>query len=131
VSGTSGKLNHVGARRTGLTNVELALGKGTFVSDVQLPNMAHAAILRSPHAHARITSIDTSAAEALDGVLYVMTGREAEQAMRPIPEAWDTKEVGAKGCAGTRSPPAGCATSARRSRPWSPRTSTPPIWPAT
>jgi CO/xanthine dehydrogenase Mo-binding subunit len=89
-AGTTGKLNHVGTRRTGLTNVELALGKGTFVSDVQLPDMAHAAILRSPHAHARITSIDTSAAEALDGVLYVMTGREAEEAMRPIPEAWDT-----------------------------------------
>jgi aerobic carbon-monoxide dehydrogenase large subunit len=95
--GAAAKLNHVGTRRTGLTNVELALGKGTFVSDVQLPDMAHAAVLRSPHAHARITSIDTAAAESLEGVLYVMTGREAEEAMRPIPEAWDTKEVGAKG----------------------------------
>jgi carbon-monoxide dehydrogenase large subunit len=94
---TSGGFTHVGADYTGLTNVELALGKGTFVSDLELPGMAHAAILRSPHAHARITSIDTSAAQALDGVVDVMTGEEARSAMRPIPEAWDTREIGAKG----------------------------------
>ncbi len=93
----SSDFTHVGASYAGLTNVELALGKGTFVSDVELPGMAHVAILRSPHAHARITSIDTSAAEALEGVLYVMTGEEARSAMRPIPEAWNTREIGAKG----------------------------------
>src|SRR6266545_4339659 len=50
-----------------------------------------------PHPEERITSIDTSAAEALEGVLYVMTGEEARSAMRPIPEAWNTREIGAKG----------------------------------
>ena len=88
---------HIGADYKGLTNLELALGKGTFVSDLELPGMTWASILRSPHAHARIVSIDTSAAEALDGVVYVMTGEEARSAMRPIPEAWNTKEIGAKG----------------------------------
>jgi carbon-monoxide dehydrogenase large subunit len=88
---------HVGAGYTGLTNTELAMGRGTFVSDIELPGMVWASILRSPHAHARIVSIDTSAAEALDGVVYVMTGEEARSAMRPIPEAWNTKEIGAKG----------------------------------
>jgi carbon-monoxide dehydrogenase large subunit len=90
-------LTHVGAGYTGLTNTELALGKGTFVSDLELPGMTWASILRSPHAHARILSIDTSAALALAGVVYVMTGEEARAAMRPIPEAWNTKEIGAKG----------------------------------
>jgi carbon-monoxide dehydrogenase large subunit len=90
---------HIGADYKGLTNLELALGKGTFVSDLELPGMTWASILRSPHAHARIVSIDTSAAEALDGVVYVMTGEEARSAMRPIPEAWNTKEIGAKGVA--------------------------------
>ena len=41
--------------------------------------MAHAAVLRSPHAHARIVSIDKSKAEALPGVLCVMTGAEAAE----------------------------------------------------
>src|SRR6266498_2301699 len=81
----SSDFTHVGASYAGLTNVELALGNGTFVSDVELPGMAHVAILRSPHAHARITSIDTSAAEALEGVLYVMTGEEA----RGVLASWD------------------------------------------
>jgi carbon-monoxide dehydrogenase large subunit len=90
-------LTHIGVGYTGLTNTELALGKGTFVSDLELPGMTWASILRSPHAHARIVSIDTSAAEALPGVVYTMTGEEARSAMRPIPEAWNTKEIGAKG----------------------------------
>ena len=49
-------------------------GKGNYVDDVVLPNMLHMAILRSPHAHARITSIDTSEASAVPGVIAVVTG---------------------------------------------------------
>ena len=49
-------------------------GKGNYVDDVKLPGMLHMAILRSPFAHARIISIDTSAAEALPGVVAVVTG---------------------------------------------------------
>src|SRR6266545_3524987 len=49
-------------------------GKGTYVDDVVLPNMLHMAILRSPMAHAKITSIDTSQASALPGVVAVVTG---------------------------------------------------------
>jgi carbon-monoxide dehydrogenase large subunit len=93
----SGTATHIGASYKGLTNTELALGKGVFVSDVELPGMAWAAILRSPHAHARILRIDTSAALAPEGVLDVMTGEEARSNMRPIPEAWNTREIGAKG----------------------------------
>src|SRR5215475_12355147 len=49
-------------------------GRGTYVDDVVLPNMLHLELLRSPYAHARIVSIDTSAAAALPGVVAVVTG---------------------------------------------------------
>jgi carbon-monoxide dehydrogenase large subunit len=49
-------------------------GRGNYVDDVHLPGMLHMAILRSPFAHARINSIDASAAEALPGVVAVVTG---------------------------------------------------------
>ncbi len=50
-------------------------GRGNYVDDVRLPGMLHMAILRSPLAHARIRSIDTSQAEALPGVVAVVTGK--------------------------------------------------------
>jgi len=49
-------------------------GGGNYLDDILLPNMLHMAILRSPFAHARIESIDTSAAEAVEGVVAVVTG---------------------------------------------------------
>jgi aerobic carbon-monoxide dehydrogenase large subunit len=49
-------------------------GRGNYVDDISLPGMLHMAILRSPFAHARIRSIDTSRAEALPGVVAVVTG---------------------------------------------------------
>jgi len=51
-------------------------GKGRYVANIQLPNMAYLAIKRSPHAHARIKSINTAKAEALDGVIAVYTGQD-------------------------------------------------------
>ena len=53
-------------------------GKGNYVDDIRLPGMLHGAILRSPHAHARIRSIDTSAAEAHPKVKAVVTGATLE-----------------------------------------------------
>jgi aerobic carbon-monoxide dehydrogenase large subunit len=49
-------------------------GRGTYVDDISLPGMLHMAILRSPFAHARIRSIKTEAAQALPGVVAVVTG---------------------------------------------------------
>jgi carbon-monoxide dehydrogenase large subunit len=49
-------------------------GRGNYTDDVQLPGMLHGAILRSPHAHAKLVSIDTSAAEAHPQVKAVITG---------------------------------------------------------
>ncbi|MBB5780162.1 aerobic carbon-monoxide dehydrogenase large subunit [Nonomuraea jabiensis] len=50
-------------------------GRGTYTDDVRLPGMLYGAVLRSPHAHARIVSIDTSAAEAHPKVKAVITGQ--------------------------------------------------------
>ncbi|HET9724401.1 MAG TPA: aerobic carbon-monoxide dehydrogenase large subunit [Actinomycetota bacterium] len=49
-------------------------GKGTYVDDIKLPGMLHMAILRSPYAHAKINGIDASRAQALPGVIAVVTG---------------------------------------------------------
>ncbi|MET8249658.1 aerobic carbon-monoxide dehydrogenase large subunit [Streptomyces sp. NPDC005202] len=59
-------------------DVRFVRGKGRYTDDVQLPGMLHGAILRSPFAHARIVSIDTSAAEAHPKVRAVITGKTLE-----------------------------------------------------
>src|SRR3546814_15474077 len=53
------------------------LGLAQYAGDLKLPGMLHGAILRSPYAHARIVSIDTSAALAMPGVKAVLTGQDA------------------------------------------------------
>ncbi len=57
-------------------DARLLTGGGRFVDDVALPRLAHAAILRSPHAHAVIRAIDTAAAARRPGVLAVLTGAD-------------------------------------------------------
>src|SRR5260370_41692506 len=64
---------------------DLLTGRAEYTSDVKLPSMLHAAVLRSPYAHARIVSIDTSAAKKLPGVHAVLTGREATEVLDPLP----------------------------------------------
>src|SRR5512145_574578 len=89
-------MGHVGRAEVGRTNRQLVAGRGAYVDDIQLPGVTYAAILRSPHAHARIRSVETKAAEALPGVLGVVTGAEIRERTNPIPEGWDTAAVGAK-----------------------------------
>jgi CO/xanthine dehydrogenase Mo-binding subunit len=60
-------------------------GEGRYVDDIVLPNMLHAAIKRSPYAHALIKSIDTSKAEALPGVVRVLTGKDVEAHAGQLP----------------------------------------------
>ncbi len=54
----------------------LLTGRAGFLDDIELPGMLHCAILHSPHAHARIKSIDTSEAEKLPGVVAIITGED-------------------------------------------------------
>jgi carbon-monoxide dehydrogenase large subunit len=60
-------------------------GQSRFVADIMLSGMRHIAILRSPHAHARVVRIDTSAAQALEGVEAVLTRDTLPHVLKPIP----------------------------------------------
>lgn len=66
----------LGARGRKADSIKKATGETVYADDIQLPRMAHGKILRSPHAHATIVAIDTSAAEAMPGVFAVMTGAD-------------------------------------------------------
>ena len=65
----------------------LVSGKGQYTADWNLDGQAHAAFLRSDHAHAEIASIDTSAALAVPGVLAVLTGDDVVKAGFKTPPA--------------------------------------------
>ena len=77
----------------------LITGQATYTDDITLPGTVHAAILRSPHAHALINSVDTAAAAAAPGVLAVYTGADVEGVLNPIPCAWIIPESDVKAVA--------------------------------
>lgn len=61
----------------------LLQGRGQYVSDLELPRMAHVAFLRSPYAHAAIVAINVDAAKRMPGVINVVTGRELGAVITP------------------------------------------------
>jgi carbon-monoxide dehydrogenase large subunit len=64
-------------------------GRGQYTDDVVLPGQTHACFLRSPHAHARIVSIDTAAARVMPGVVAIFTGRDiADSRIGGLPCGW-------------------------------------------
>jgi 2-furoyl-CoA dehydrogenase large subunit len=65
-------------------DLRLLTARGTFIDDLPFHNLHHAAILRSPHAHAHIRAIDASDAVRAPGVVGVITGAEAEALTRPF-----------------------------------------------
>jgi carbon-monoxide dehydrogenase large subunit len=66
----------------------LLTGTARYTADFTLPGQLYAAILRSPHGHARIGKIDTAAAKSAPGVAAVFTGADTEGVLHPIPCAW-------------------------------------------
>ena len=79
---------HVGRSLRRKEDPRLITGRGVFVDDMTLPGTLHAAIVRSPEAHARIVSIDTSAAKAMPGVDSVFTGEDMADLAAPCPMVW-------------------------------------------
>ena len=74
----------------------LISGQGTYVDDIKMVGMLHLALVRSPYAHANINSVDTSAAEAAEGVVAVYTGEQLADQLGSLICGWvvpDTKEV--------------------------------------
>ena len=118
-------LQWIGKSMKRVEDPRLLVGKGVYADDVNLPEMAHAAVLRSPHAHARIVSVDVSKAAALPGVLCVMTGADAAEVCDPLP-TWASPPVLQPVIAMTA-----CATSARRWQRWRRRIATSRRTPAT
>jgi carbon-monoxide dehydrogenase large subunit len=68
----------------------LVTGKGKYTDDISVPGMLHAVIVRSPHGHAKINNVDTSAAARSKGVVAAYTAVELEASGTPgaIPTAW-------------------------------------------
>ncbi len=63
----------------------LLSGSATFTNDYAVPGMLHAAVLRSPHPHATIRSVNCDRARALDGVVAVLSGAELAEVIAPLP----------------------------------------------
>lgn len=66
-------------------DARLLTGRALFVDDVELPDLLHAAFVRSPHAHARLLSIDTSQALKIAGVTAVLTAADLATVFKPVP----------------------------------------------
>ena len=74
----------------------LITGRGTYVDDVRLVGMVNMVLVRSPHAHANIRSVDTSAAENAEGVVAVFTGEQLQEELGSLICGWvvpDTNET--------------------------------------
>jgi carbon-monoxide dehydrogenase large subunit len=69
-------------------------GRVAYTDDLTLPGTVHAALVRSPHAHARIVSVDAEAARSRDGVVAVYSGAELAEHVGPFPLAMDPAGVG-------------------------------------
>jgi len=68
-----------------LEDPKLLAGRATYTDDVKVAGLLHAAVLRSPHPHARIVRIDSSRARALPGVFAIVTGEDAKEMTNPLP----------------------------------------------
>jgi aerobic carbon-monoxide dehydrogenase large subunit len=74
----------IGAALPRKEDYRLVTGQGRYLDDIAVPGCLHAHFVRSPHAHARIVSIDCKAAAAAEGVVAVVTGRELAQWTTPL-----------------------------------------------
>src|SRR5205809_890306 len=75
-------VRYFGAKVPRVEDPDLLTGCGRYLDDIHLPGMLEAAFVRSPHAHARIRGIDKAAAEALPGVVAVLTASDLDAAER-------------------------------------------------
>ena len=81
-------LRYVGQPLRRREDLRFVTGKGRYVDDVKLPDMLHMAILRSPHAHAKITRIDVSEAMRAPGVRLAVSGGDRVGKLRPMVPNW-------------------------------------------
>ena len=89
-NGGTGKM--VGAEVRRVEDPRVLLGQTQYVDDLALPDCVALAFTRSPYAHARITHLDTSAAQAHPGVLAVLTGADIAGSIKPLRVEFDTSK---------------------------------------
>ena len=78
-------MSYIGQAIKRFEDAPLVTGSGVFLDDIALPSMLHAAVLRSDHAHARVKSVDISAARSLPGVVAVLTSADISGVLEDIP----------------------------------------------
>jgi carbon-monoxide dehydrogenase large subunit len=87
---------HVGSRARKLGGDRYLSGRACFVDDIRLPGTVHLAVLRSREMHARLRRVDVAAARRAPGVLTVLTGEDAADLARPIPQMIDLAPFGGR-----------------------------------
>jgi aerobic carbon-monoxide dehydrogenase large subunit len=81
-------LPHIGESLRRKEDMRFLVGAGQYTDDINVANQAYAVFVRSPHAHAKINSIDLSAAKAMPGVVEIFTGKDVEGKMGGLPCGW-------------------------------------------
>ena len=84
---------YIGASIRRREDPRLMTGRATYVNDIVAPGCAQVVFVRSPHAHARIRRIDTSAAQGAADVIAVLTGADLESSMQPVPCIWTIPDM--------------------------------------
>ena len=84
----TGKYRTIGTRPIRHDGYERVTGRAKYTADVQLTGMLYAKVLRSPHAHANIKSIDTSRAEKLPGIRVVVTCKDFDLPDENLRDLW-------------------------------------------
>jgi aerobic carbon-monoxide dehydrogenase large subunit len=77
-------MSYVGAALSPRETKKLVLGRGSYIGDLTMPGMLHAAFVRSPHAHARIRRVDVDAARKQPGIVAVLTGHDLAPVTAPL-----------------------------------------------
>ena len=82
-------MTYIGSSVKRVEDKRFITGKGRYTDDIVLPQMTYACMVRSPHAHAEIISIDTSHAEKMEGVVKIFTGKDTDAAgIAGVPCGW-------------------------------------------
>src|SRR3954469_25821718 len=86
-------MTSIGTRSARREDAPILTGEARYVDDLAAPGALHVAMVRSPHAHARVNSVDAAAASAMPGVVVVLTGADlAGEWAGPMPCAWPVVE---------------------------------------
>jgi carbon-monoxide dehydrogenase large subunit len=92
MTATESAAHEVGKARTRKEDARLITGQTNWTDNIVLPGLVYVAFVRSPHAHARITSVDVSAARAASGVLAAFSGADLAAEQGSLPCAWPVTE---------------------------------------